>query len=75
MIHVNIMDFIWKNYADNPKVAKQLAGWKDDHINPITDRMRSLLEATKNKVILGTGQRVCRRRIRQEDFGRCRRKP
>ena len=54
MIHVNIMDFIWKNYADNPKVAKQLAGWKDDHINPITDRMRSLLEATKNKVILGT---------------------
>jgi hypothetical protein len=53
MMHVNIMDFIWKNYADNPDVAKQLAGWKDHHINPITDRMNYLLEATRNKVIHG----------------------
>jgi hypothetical protein len=54
MLDVNIMDFIWENYADDAQVARDLAGWKDDYINPITVRMNHLLEATKNKVIHGT---------------------
>jgi hypothetical protein len=54
MIHVTIMDRIWQNCADDPDRARKLAGWKDDYINPITERMRYLLEASKNKVIHGT---------------------
>jgi hypothetical protein len=54
MMDVNIMDLIWQNHADEPEVARGLAGWKDDHVNPIMDRRRRLLEATKNKVICGT---------------------
>jgi hypothetical protein len=54
MVHVNIMDYVWENYSDEPKRVEELAGWKDDHVNPITDQMINLLEATKNKVIHGT---------------------
>jgi hypothetical protein len=54
MLDVNIMDVIWQNHADDPEVAKELAGWKDDYINPIITRMNHLLEATKNKVVYST---------------------
>ena len=54
MLDVNIMDYIWQNHADELELAKELAGWKDDHVNPITQQMSNLLEATKNKVIYGT---------------------
>jgi hypothetical protein len=54
MLHVNIMDYVWENHADEPERVKQLAGWKDNHVNPISDQMINLLEATKNKVIYGT---------------------
>jgi hypothetical protein len=54
MLHVHMMDFIWQNYADDPGAARELAGWKDDYINPITDRMTNLREATMSKVAYGT---------------------
>jgi hypothetical protein len=54
MLHVHIMDFIWQNFADDPDAARELAGWKDDHINPITHRMTNLREATMSKVAYGT---------------------
>jgi hypothetical protein len=58
MIHVTIMDQIWENYADDPDRMRKLAGWKDDYINPITDRMINLVEASKNKVIHGAFDRT-----------------
>jgi hypothetical protein len=54
MMDVKVMDLIWQNHADEPDVAYELAGWKDEYINPIVNRMNHLLEATKNKVIYGT---------------------
>ena len=54
MLDVDIMDYIWENHKDNSEYAKDLAGWKDDNLNPITSRMGQLLEASKNHVVYGT---------------------
>lgn len=54
MLDVNIMDYIWDNHKDNPEYASDLAGWKDDNLDPITSRMNQLLQASKNHVVYGT---------------------
>jgi len=54
MLDVKIMDFIWTNFQDDREHAENLAGWKDDNLNPIAARMNQLLEASKNEVIYRT---------------------
>ena len=54
MSDVNIMDYIWQHHADERELAMELTDLKYDHVNPITQQMSNLLEATKNKVIYGT---------------------
>jgi hypothetical protein len=54
MLDVKIMDFIWTNFQDDREHAENLAGWKDDNLNPITSRMNQLLEASKNEIVYGT---------------------
>jgi hypothetical protein len=50
MLDVSVMDRICKHYADDHEALYQFAGWKDDNLNPITIRMRNLLEATQNSI-------------------------
>ena len=54
MLDVDIMDYIWTNFQDDPEYAQNLAGWKDGNLNPITARMNQLLQSTMNHVAFGS---------------------
>jgi hypothetical protein len=54
MLDVNIMDHISEQHGHDFDAAYALAGWKDDYVNPIATRMLHFLEATRNKIALGT---------------------
>jgi hypothetical protein len=54
MIDVLVMDYIDQNHMDDPATAYRIAGWQEDRLSKVTQRMYNLLAGMKEQITYDT---------------------